>query len=304
MKLGIDPEFFVLNQSNKPINAYKLCKNKTTKPLNIDDINIYHDNVLLEGNTSPALSERDFLLSVQKLITNLLNIAKGYKLSLDGFIEYDESELEFENAKDFGCKPDYDAYSLTINDTMINNLRDTNFRTAGGHIHIGGQSHDDVVLNPILKPIFVFMLDLFVGIPSVLIDHSTQTFRRRQFFGAAGCHRDKSYGVEYRVLSPFWLRDKSTQCLIYKLCEFVYNECNDGLYKKFVGFDINKLKGSHPEQAYSCYGYDKKGVINAINNCDTNQARRFYNFASNFMPNELIEHIEHEVNSPKIQYLI
>lgn len=304
MKLGIDPEFFVLNQHNQPINAYKVCKHKSNKPLSYNHVNIYHDNVLLEANIEPALSESEFISKIETLINSLLHVADGYKLSLDGFIEFSDEELSLPNAKDFGCQPDYDAYTLTINEIDNKGLSKTNFRTAGGHIHIGGQSKDDIVMDPVLKPIFVFMMDLFVGIPSVLIDSSSQTFRRRQYFGAAGCHRDKKYGIEYRVLSPFWLRNKSTQSLIYRLCQFVFDEVNEGLYKKFVNFDLQKLKGDHPEKAYDCYGYDRDGVVNAINNCDTNRAKIFYNFASNFMPNSLIAHIEHEINLPKIPYLV
>jgi hypothetical protein len=304
MKLGIDPEFFVLNQDNQPINAYKICKHKSAKPLTKNGINIYHDNVLLEANMQPSLSEIEFISEVEMLISLLLNEAHGYKLSLDGFIEFSDEELSLPNAKEFGCNPDYDAYTLTINDITSSGLFNTNYRTAGGHIHIGGQSQDDIVMNPLLKPVFVFMMDLFVGIPSVLIDNSTQTYRRRQYFGAAGCHRDKKYGIEYRVLSPFWLRNRSTISLIYKLCDFVFKEVNDGLYKKFVNFDLQKLKANHPEKAYDCYGYNKDGVVNAINNCDVNKAKTFYDFACNFMPNSLIEHIEHEINATKVPYLV
>ena len=198
--------------------------------------------------------------------------------------------------------PDYDAYTLTINDTATKEIAKTNFRTAGGHIHIGGNT-TDVVCDPLMKPMFVYMLDLFVGIPSVLIDNSTQTYRRRKYFGAAGCHRDKPYGLEYRVLSPFWLRSASCRSLFYNLCNFVFHEMNDNLHKKFINFSLDKLKGNNPETAYDCYGYDCNGVVSTINNCDRVMARKFFNFASNFMPNNLIQHIEHESNTVLSPYL-
>jgi hypothetical protein len=88
------------------------------------------------------------------------------------------------------------------------------------------------------------------------------------------------------------------------LTEFVYNETNDGMHKKFVNFNLEKLKTNNPIEAYDCYGYDKDGVIDAINNCDVHKARIFYNFASNFMPNNLIELLEYEINKPKVQYLV
>lgn len=298
MKLGIDPEFFVFNSSNKPINAIRVLSNTKENPLVLDGTNFYHDNVLLEFNTQPAVNYDEFAKFCIQSLVNLIKLADGYKLSLQAHAEFDAEELHFKNAKDYGCSPDYDAYTLVQNDLPSKVLAKSNSRTAGGHIHIGGNSND-AVCHPFLKPMFVFMMDLFVGIPSVLIDNSTDSFRRRQFFGAAGNHRDKPYGIEYRVLSPFWLRNTSTIKLIYNLVEFVFESMNDGIYKKFFNFDIDKLKGDSPEKAYDCYGYDHLCVAKTINDCNSTLARKYFNFACNFMPNYLIQHIEEEIKTPK-----
>jgi hypothetical protein len=45
-------------------------------------------------------------------------------------------------------------------------------------------------------------MDLYLGVPSVLMDQGEQ---RKKMYGAAGAHRVKSYGVEYRTLSNFWI---------------------------------------------------------------------------------------------------
>jgi hypothetical protein len=155
-----------------------------------------------------------------------------------------------------------------------------------------------------MKPLFVFMLDLFVGIPSVLIDHGTDSYKRRKYFGRAGSHRDKPYGLEYRVLSPFWLRNKSTTQLIYKLVEFVFDNMNDSIYKKFFNFNVDKLKSDSPETAYDCFGYDLNAVATTINECNFDKAKNFWMFASNFMPNHLIEQVEYEMNQPKVCTLV
>lgn len=302
MKLGIDPEFFVFNNSNKPINAIRVLKNKKDNPLVMNGTQFYHDNVLLEFNTPPAKNFVEFYQYVNFSIHQLLTITSGYKLSLQAHAEFDQEELEFKNAKDYGCNPDYDAYTLVQNDMPSAILSKTCDRTAGGHIHIGGEN-DDAVCHPFLKPMFVFMLDLFVGIPSVLIDNSTESFRRRQYFGAAGSHRDKPYGLEYRVLSPFWLRSPSTMKLIYNLVEFVFESMNDGIYKKFFHFNVDKLKSNNPEKAYDCYGYDHKCVAKTINDCNSTLARKYFNFACNFMPNYLIQHVEEEIKSPRSMFI-
>lgn len=48
----------------------------------------------------------------------------------------------------------------------------------------------------------VRILDLFLGVPSILIDEDD---RRRQLYGKAGCFRFTSYGVEYRVMSGYFI---------------------------------------------------------------------------------------------------
>lgn len=48
-------------------------------------------------------------------------------------------------------------------------------------------------------------LDLFLGVPSILLDKDTE---RRKMYGKAGAFRSKPYGVEYRVLSNFWIANE------------------------------------------------------------------------------------------------
>jgi hypothetical protein len=299
MKLGTDPEFFVVDSHNTFVNAYRVCKHSKAKPYKIShDINLFYDNVLLEINIEPANNLEEFVERLHRARDLTRGVIGDSKISLHAYAEFENEELRFPNAKDFGCVPDLNAYTLTENDSQIEILKQINCRMAGGHIHIGG-INTDTICNPLMKPLFVYMLDLFVGIPAVLIDNSAESYRRRSFFGTAGSYRDTPYGLEYRVLSPFWLRSESTMALIYLLCDFVFHEMNEGIYKKFYNFNIDKLKSNNPISAYSCYGYDQDSLINAINSNNYSNARKFFNFASNFMPNKLIELVEYEINNPK-----
>lgn len=45
-------------------------------------------------------------------------------------------------------------------------------------------------------------LDLFLGVPSILIDKDD---RRRELYGKAGCFRFTAYGLEYRVMSGYFI---------------------------------------------------------------------------------------------------
>lgn len=48
---------------------------------------------------------------------------------------------------------------------------------------------------------------MYLGVPSVLKDDDT---KRRSLYGKAGCFRLTPYGVEYRVLSSYFLSTKIT----------------------------------------------------------------------------------------------
>lgn len=48
---------------------------------------------------------------------------------------------------------------------------------------------------------------MYLGVPSVLKDTDT---KRRSLYGKAGCFRLTPYGLEYRVLSSYFLTNKLT----------------------------------------------------------------------------------------------
>jgi len=67
-------------------------------------------------------------------------------------------------------------------------------RSAGGHIHVETSLDKAAVIRA---------MDLFLGVPSLILD--SKGGMRRQLYGKAGAYRPKSYGVEYRTLSNFWI---------------------------------------------------------------------------------------------------
>jgi len=65
-----------------------------------------------------------------------------------------------------------------------------------GHIHVGYENPDPLTSLSLIKA-----MDLFLGVPSILLDTDTE---RRKMYGKAGEYRFKMYGVEHRTLSTFW----------------------------------------------------------------------------------------------------
>jgi hypothetical protein len=59
-------------------------------------------------------------------------------------------------------------------------------------------------------------LDLYLGLPSLLLDGDED---RRLLYGKAGAFRPKSYGVEYRVLSNFWVLNPELREYVFQQTE-------------------------------------------------------------------------------------
>ncbi len=94
----------------------------------------------------------------------------------------------------FGCEPDYNAWTLSTNPSP--SPPHPFMRSAGGHVHVETKEHPAEVVKA---------MDLALAVPSVLMDKGEE---RKQMYGKVGAHRPKPYGVEYRVLSNFWIFDK------------------------------------------------------------------------------------------------
>lgn len=290
MQIGSDVEFFLRDSFNKIINAADHIKHSKNSPYKKQKIKIYFDNVLAEFNIPPCNNGREFVAQITNGLYLLEKISCPYKLDFTAASIIDESIAEKENAKENGCNDETNAYTLSFNTEIENFIKNSRFRTCGGHIHIGVDDDNKELLDPIIKPLFVYMLDLFLGIPSILIDKDMTQVNRRKAFGKAGAYRSKSYGVEYRVLSSWWVTKPEYVAVVYNIVEFVYYAMQERIWEKFWS-----IKESEDNISYNCFGYDSDIIKNTIDNCDKTEASKLLNFVSNFMPNELVKQIN-EIN--------
>jgi hypothetical protein len=123
---------------------------------------------------------------------------------------FDFSQLKHPSLLRSGCDPDFNIWVRKQN--IAPDFRATPLRSAAGHIHIGGDMDREKMVKA---------MDLFAGIPSVLMDEDTL---RKSLFGKAGCFRHKPYGVEYRTLSNFWLKDDKKILWAFDATERAYKE--------------------------------------------------------------------------------
>jgi hypothetical protein len=102
------------------------------------------------------------------------------------------------------------------------------------HIHIG---YKDPVAP--LNIIIVKFMDLFLGVPSTLIEPKNE---RRQVYGAAGAFRHCRYGCEYRCLSGYFLKDNNLIRWAFNNTLKAIEEVNKYLDDDEDSIDIDVLK--------------------------------------------------------------
>ena len=109
--------------------------------------------------------------------------------------------------------PDFNAWEGNLNpppDTSAN----PRTRCAGGHLHVGWTKDADLSdISHILNGRdLVKQLDYYLGAWSLQKDGDPT---RRSLYGKAGACRFKPYGVEYRVLSNFWVSTKTQRLTVW-----------------------------------------------------------------------------------------
>jgi len=212
--LGSDPELFVFKKG-EPISAHGMIEGSKEHPLIVQDGAVQVDGMALEYNTDPATTLAQWEnnhVSVQKQLKKMLKRGLKLEATPTAFFAEEVFNTTPEEALELGCEPDFNAYTGFANPKPNAKVK---FRTGAGHIHIGWTDGADI------KDPFhlgecralVKALDFYLGMPSVRMDDDWQ---RRTLYGKAGAFRPKSYGLEYRTLSNFWVKDKALRAWAYK----------------------------------------------------------------------------------------
>ena len=244
--IGTDTELFLQRKSDgKFISAIPFIKGTKHSPtiLKSKTGNIQHDNVSVEFATDVAISKPKsksmFLDKIRTTLNDVVDyIPKDHKLSIVASTDFDKSELDNEEAQRFGCEPDFNAWTVGMNEPPQSH--GLTFRSCGGHIHVGHVkgSGNSFLLDFEGRLDTIKMMDCFHGIISVLLDSSKSSARRKELYGKAGAHRPKEYGVEYRVLSNYWLKSPELVMLMESLTNDILT-----LIRKNKHVEILKMMG-------------------------------------------------------------
>lgn len=245
LKLGCDPEVFMADLQGHLKSSIGLIggSKEHPQPLPIGEgFMVQEDNVAMEFNIPPAESAREYVESIQKTLAFLTEGVKnryGFQIVNLSAASWPEEELQTPQAQTFGCDPDYNAWTGKKNPRP--NAADKNLRSCGGHVHVG-LDKDRINSVNLIK-----MMDLYHGVPSVLMDKGEL---RKELYGKRGAYRDKPYGVEYRTLSNFWIFNP-------KLIDWVWNNTERAVAAVEAQFPIDE--------------YDEP-ILQAIDNNDKSAA--------------------------------
>lgn len=208
-KVGADPEVICTDNDGNVKSIIGYLGGSKEEPLPVKMGAVQEDNVLAEFNIEPAQNPNQFNMNISTVMEEMRNRLPNFQLSRFASAQFEMEDLLSggEKSMSFGCDPDLDVYSMMPNEN-IGEEAPWDLRTAGGHVHVGlNEVANDLVI-PSVK-----MMDLFLGVPSVLLDQDRE---RKKLYGKAGAFRFKDYGFEYRTLSNFWIFEEVMRKWVYE----------------------------------------------------------------------------------------
>jgi hypothetical protein len=215
VSFGGDPELF-LERGGEIIGSEHVIPRTGLK----DGASIYpsvvRDGVQVELNPRSSGHVSVFAQGISTAFEMLARAVKkvpGVSISFREVVEVSREELDSlcVESRILGCKPSFNFYGTRPIGVDPATFRG---RSAGGHLHFGLLGSRQLFKERInLVPLF----DIFVGNTCVMLNREPLAAVRRENYGRAGEYRTPKYGIEYRTLSNFWLRNYALTDLVYGL---------------------------------------------------------------------------------------
>jgi len=250
--IGGDPEYFLYDQeSGKMHSAIGVYGGSKKDPLYWQEgFGVQEDNVAVEINFPPVpiTAPYEFSGNIEASLEYISRIARD-KVGRDVILHpgsacvFPASELKHPKAKEFGCDPDYNAWTMEMNPrpSAVN----PTLRTAGGHIWVSWKNIQEKQTEILKSTSLIKAMDVFIGIPSLWEDMGGG--HRRELYGRAGCFRMKlGEGMaEYRVPSNYWTLQNAYRLKIVERIQqsinFLKNEKDSVEMLDFYGKDIQSV---------------------------------------------------------------
>lgn len=244
--IGADPEVFVIDILTQDVEASQgVVRGSKRHPFPTKHGFIHRDNVLAEMNVEPAMTAIQFAKNVNGILSDLTNMLKlsGKEIGVLSSHLMAAKYLEHYEAARFGCNANENCWDLDQIHKPSASAAGI-LRTASGHIHIGCEHTSEEAQTALAQS-----CELHMGLPSIAFDRDS---RRRKLYGLAGSFRRKEYGIEYTVLSNFWLTNTERM-------QWIFDRAIEAVHY------VDKAKGISEEMA--------QDIQRTINNCDVAEAQ-------------------------------
>lgn len=273
---GSDPEFFVADAGGKLIPAWEFL------PTKAEDTGVFWDGFQAEITPKARRCLVEHGNYIQGGIRTVMELARkkfpGAKIVNYSTVPVDLAVLARAEEKyvAFGCKPSINVYGEQ--EPHRDDPRLVPMRWAGGHLHAGVSNLFPASINPI-----VYALDAVLGVAAVGMAQKLDDPIRRQYYGRAGEIRLPKHGLEYRVLSNFWLTHPAITHVVQELFrasfkfglsgwhQYIWKTPQDEVRRIINEGDVkaavtsikrNKecLKGLFAQMNFTCAQEDKSGM--------------------------------------------
>ena len=223
--IGSDPELFLIDKTTgKVVSSIGIIPGEKDNAFRekswAKGFGLEIDNILAEFNIPAVKTKQAWIENMNFMKSYIRNFVQKINPNLDilctASMTVDEDQLQSDEAKLFGCDPDYNAYTEKANPKPKGDA--SNLRSAGCHIHIGYPK-----CNPETSVLLVKYLDAFLGLHSVLLDIDKT---RRSLYGKAGSFRLQPWGVEYRVLSSYFISNDELLSWVWDRVMIAVNACH------------------------------------------------------------------------------
>lgn len=257
---GTDPEIFAFKADGTVLPAWEYLQSEETaerwyqKTVDPEEIKRFWDGVQAEFCPPAGVCLEDMMEGVRNGLKAVREAARQKdntaELGLSSTAVLSDVQLLSADPKNlaFRCSPSFNVYGDCGND-LPDPLK-FNERYSGGHIHLGTTRK---FTGPVIGEI-VRALDGIVGIAGVSLAAGIDDPRRRRYYGRAGEFRLPEHGLEYRVLSNFWLSHPAIAHLVFGLFRHAAKLGQSGLYGLYWEADQDRVR-------------------DIINNCDVAGAR-------------------------------
>jgi hypothetical protein len=283
--LGSDPEFMLV-RNGKYHSAIGVVAGTKTSRIAHNGHEFYYDNVMAECAIKPGSSREEVLYNFQDCFRHYARLVRPYRLIPQASYTYPPTQLMHKDARDVGCKTEYCAYLLqeVKDENTVRLIKKSNFRSAGGHVHLGAK----ILQDSFVQAFTIRMLDLFLGLPLLLVDRDDTAPARRELYGKAGRHRRPAHGLEYRTPGNYWLSSPRLVSLVYDLCQFTLDFVEAGGHWKF--WRVEEDGRSDYWNTHKC-NYNVQELRTAIDRSNYKSALKFLDFIEGYLPVKLAQEL-------------